>query len=59
VGDAVADIRPQQARRLERVIDDLRRIGDDAMGVDVDGLDPLAADDDLAPAMRVRLPARR
>ncbi len=28
------------------------------MGVDVDGLDPLAADDDLAAAMRVRLPAR-
>ena len=54
---AIADIRPQEAWRLERVIDHLRRIRNDAMGVHVDGLDPFAADDDLATAMRVRLPA--
>src|SRR5439155_11644326 len=44
LGEAIADIRPQETRRLERVIDDLRSIGNDAMRVDIDGLDPLAAD---------------
>jgi hypothetical protein len=46
--DAVGDVGPQQTRRLQWVIDDRRRLGNDGMGVDVDGLDPLAVDHDLA-----------
>jgi hypothetical protein len=53
---AVADIGPQQPRRLQWVIDHSRRLGNDCMGVDVDGLDPLAVDHDLAPPP---LPRRR
>src|SRR5207247_2902358 len=52
--DAVGKAAPQQTRRFERVIDDGRRLGNDAMGVDVDGLDPLAVDDNLAPSPRRR-----
>src|SRR5205807_10343666 len=51
----VADIGPQETRRFERVIDQLRRIRDDAMRMHVNGLDPLATHDDLAAAMRLRL----
>ena len=51
----VADIGPQETRRFERVIDQLRRLRDDAMRMHVNGLDPLATHDDLAAAMRLRL----
>ena len=51
----VADIRPQETWRFERVIDQLRRLRDDAMRMHVNGLDPLATHDDLAAAMRLRL----
>src|SRR5436309_2556797 len=54
VGDAVADIGPQEPRRLERVIDDLCGIRNDAMRMHVDRLDALAGDDNL-PAPRVRM----
>jgi len=50
--EAGADIRPQEARRFERMIDDLRGVRDDAMSVDIDGLDALAGDHDL-PALGV------
>src|SRR5437660_1271075 len=36
------------------MVDHLRGVGNDAMRVDIDGLDPLAVDHDLAPAMRMR-----
>jgi formylglycine-generating enzyme required for sulfatase activity len=52
--DAVGDVGPQQPRRLQRVVDDGRRLRNDGMGVDVDGLDPLAVDHDLAPPPRHR-----
>ena len=48
--DARAGVVHQQARRFERMVDHRRRRRDDAMGVHVDGLDPLAVDHDLAPA---------
>ena len=48
-----ADIRPQQSRRLERVVDDLGRVRDDAMRMHIDGLDALAGDDDFPAALRV------
>ena len=54
-----ADVVPKQPRRLERMIDDLRGVGNDAMGVHVDRLDPLAGDHDFpALGMRVGVPAR-
>jgi len=48
--DAGAGVVHQQSRRLERMVDQLRGRRDDAVGVHVDGLDPFAVDDDLAPA---------
>ena len=48
-GDARAGVVHQQARRFERMVDHGRGRRDDAMGVHVDGLDPLAVDHDLAP----------
>src|SRR5262249_34997537 len=51
----VADIGPQEPRRFERVIDQLCRLRDDAMRMHVNGLDPLAAHDNLAAAVRLRL----
>src|SRR4030095_14451574 len=51
----VADIGPQETRRFERVIDQLRRLRDDAMRMHVNGLDPLATYDDFAAAIRLRL----
>src|SRR5690349_20002689 len=51
--EAVPDVRPKQSRCFERVIDDLRGVGNDAMGVHVDGLDPLAGNDDLPSSMRL------
>ena len=53
-----AEIRPQEGRRFERVIDHLRGVRDDAMGVHVDGLDALARDHDLPAAVRMGVPAR-
>lgn len=50
----VADIGPQETRRFERVIDQLRRLRDDAMRMHINGLDPLATHDNLAAAMRLR-----
>ena len=47
--DARAGVVHQQARRFERMIDQRHRRRHGAMGVDVDGLDPLAVDHDLAP----------
>ncbi len=52
--EPVADIGPQQTRRLERVIDHLGGVRNDAMGVHIDGLDPLAGDHDLPAVLRVR-----
>ena len=46
--DSGAGVLHQQARRLERMLDHRHRLGHAAMGVDVDGLDPLARDHDLA-----------
>ena len=42
---------------FERVIDQLRGVGNDAVRVHVDGLDPLAGDDDLPASMRVGVDA--
>ncbi len=53
----VADIRPQEAGRFERMIDDLGGVRDDAMRVHVDGLDALAGDHDF-PALLVRIRVR-
>ena len=50
----VAEIGPQEIRRFERVIDQLRRLRDDAMRMHVNGLDPLATHDDFAAALRLR-----
>ena len=63
-GDAHAGVVHQQARRLERMLDQRHRLGNAAMGVHVDGLDALAVDHDLAAArmgmiMTVRLRACR
>ena len=62
--DAHAGVGHQQARRLERMLDDGHGCGHRTMGVDVDGLDLLAVDHHLAPprmsmAMPVRLRTRR
>jgi len=43
VSEAVANIRPQQGWRLERVIDQLRGVRDDAMRVHIDVLIRLPA----------------
>src|SRR5262249_3324748 len=51
----VADIGPQEPRCFERMIDQLRRLRDDAMRMHVNGLDPLATHDDLAAALRLRM----
>ena len=53
--DARAGVVHQQARRLERMLDQRHRLGHAAMGVHVDGLDPLAVDHDLA-AARMGMP---
>src|SRR5205823_4226310 len=53
----VADIRPEETWRFERVIDELRRLWDDAMRMHVNGLDPLATHDDLAAPLRLACPA--
>src|SRR5262249_12438884 len=55
--EAVPDIRPKQRGCFERVIDQLRGVGNDAVRVHVDGLDPLTGDDDLPASMRVGLDA--
>jgi hypothetical protein len=52
--DAVRQVAPQQTGRLERMADHGRRLGHDAMSVDVDRLYPLAVDHDLAPPPRAR-----
>ena len=57
--DPVGDIGPQQPRRLERMVDNGGRPRNDRMGVDVDGLDPLAVDHDLAPSPLPRSWIRR
>ena len=57
--DAVGNIGPQQPRRLQRVVDHRRRLGNDRMGMDIDGLDPLAVDDHLAPPPLPRPRTRR
>jgi hypothetical protein len=60
--DAHAGIGHQQARCLERVLDQGHRRGHRAMGVDVNRLDPFAVDHDLPAAamrMRLRVPRRR
>ncbi len=57
LGDAVGKVRPQEARRLQRMVDHRRRLRNDGMGVDVDSLDPLAIDHDLAPPPRLRCPS--
>src|SRR5215475_8959430 len=51
----VADIGPQETRRFERVIDQLRRLRDDAMRMHVNGLDPLATHNDFAAALHLRM----
>src|SRR5262249_29392493 len=51
----VANIGPQETRRFERVIDQLRRIRDNARRMHVNGLDSLATHDDLAAAMHLRM----
>src|SRR5262249_51230582 len=53
VREAVPDIRPKQRGCFERVIDQLCGVGNGAMRVDVNGLDPLTGDDDLPASMRV------
>ena len=53
VREAVPDIRPKQRGRFERVIDQLRGVGNDAVRVHIDGLDPLAGDHDFPAMMRV------
>src|SRR6476660_6230390 len=57
VREAVPDIRPKQRGCFERVIDQLRGVGNDAVRVHIDGLDPLTGDDDLPASMRVRVHA--
>src|SRR5262249_7085109 len=55
--EAVPDIRPKQRGCFERGIDQLRGVGNDAVRVHIDGLDPLTGDDDLPAWMRVGLDA--
>ena len=58
--DPRAGIVHQQARRLQRLLEERHRLRHAAMGVDVDGPDPPAGDHDLAPArmgMVVGVPA--
>src|SRR5262249_25639354 len=55
----VADIGPQETRRFEGVIEQLRRLRDDAMRMHVNGPDPLATHDDLAAALRLDRTAAR
>ena len=57
VREAVPDIRPKQRGCFERVIDQLRGVGNDAVRVHIDGLDPLTGDDDLPASMRVGVDA--
>jgi hypothetical protein len=57
VREAVPDIRPEQRGCFERVIDQLCGVGNDAMRVHVNGLDPLTGDDDLPTSMRVSVDA--
>src|SRR5262245_9278514 len=57
VREAVPDIRPKQRGCFERVIDQLRGVGNDAVRVHIDGLDPLTGDSDLPTSMRVRVDA--
>src|SRR5207245_6661578 len=51
----VADIGPQEPRRFERVMDQLRRFWDDAMRMHVNGRDPLATQNNLAAPLRLCL----
>src|SRR5207248_8969278 len=55
----VADIGPQETWRFERVIDQLRRLRDDAMRMHINGLDTLATHDDLAARLRLARTAAR
>src|SRR6201997_38182 len=55
--EAVPDIRPKQRGCFERMIDQLRGVGNDAVRVHIDGLDPLTGDDDLPASMRVGVDA--
>jgi hypothetical protein len=55
--EAIPDIRPKQRGCFERVIDHLRGVGNDAVRVHIDGLDPLAGDDDLPASMRMGVAA--
>ena len=57
VREAVPDIRPKQRGCFERVIDELRGVGNDAVRVHIDGLDPLTGDDDLPASVRVGVDA--
>src|SRR5215510_898907 len=57
VREAVPDIRPKQRGCFERVIDQLRGVGNDAVRVHIDGLDPLTGDDDLPASMRMGVDA--
>src|SRR5262245_64148059 len=55
--EAVPDIRPKQRWCFERVIDQLRGVGNDAVRVHVNSLDPLARDDDFPASMRMGVDA--
>src|SRR3954454_4714640 len=57
LGQPVADISPQQTGRFERVIDNLGRIGNDAMRMHIDGLDALAGDHDFPARLMMGAPA--
>src|ERR1700730_10509963 len=57
VREAIPDIRPKQRGCFERVIDQLRGVGNDAVRVHIDGLDPLTGDDDLPASMSVGVDA--
>src|SRR5262245_11787024 len=57
VSEAIPAIRPKQRRCFERVIDQLRGVGNDAVRVHMDGFDQLTGDDDLPASMRVGLDA--
>src|SRR5262245_13213902 len=57
VREAVPDIRPKQRGGFERVIDQLGGVGNDAVCVHIDGLDPLTGDDNLPASTRVGVDA--